>query len=141
MSPSLVFQIVNTLVLPAWLILIFFPGKSWRKPAVHGIALVMSIVYVIYVIKGLGNLDLQSFNELEGVKAMFTSDEAVVTGWVHYLVFDLLVGNWIVNQSRRLKINHYFIIPCLFFCFMFGPAGYLLFWLVKFTLGRKNASK
>lgn len=133
MSASEVFQIVNTIVLPAWLILIFFPGKSWRNPAIYTFALAMSLVYAFYIITGLGNFDFESFNSLEGVKALFTADEAVLAGWVHYLVFDLLVGNWVLNQSRKHQINHFFIIPCLLLCFMFGPVGYLLYSIIKIS--------
>jgi hypothetical protein len=139
MATSDVFQIVNTIVLPAWLILIFFPGKSWRNPVIYTFSAAMAIVYAIYIIKGLGDLDMESFSELEGIKAMFASDEAVLTGWVHYLVFDLLVGNWILNQSRKQHINHFLIIPCLLLCFMFGPVGYLVYFLIK-TLKTKQLS-
>jgi hypothetical protein len=131
MSASEVFQILNTIVLPAWLILVFFPKKSWRNLAIYGFAMVMAVVYAFYIVTGLSDLDLEAFSQLEGVKAMFSSDEAVLTGWVHYLVFDLLVGNWVVNNAQKHKINHYLIIPCLFFCFMFGPVGYLLYSSVK----------
>lgn len=131
MDASIVFKIVNTIVLPAWIILIFFPKKSWRNPVIYTFAALMSVVYAVYVISGLGNMDMEAFSKLEGIKAMFTSDKAVLTGWVHYLVFDLLVGNWVLNNSQKHNINHYIIIPCLFFCFMFGPVGYLLYSIVK----------
>ena len=127
MTASLVFQIVNSIVLPAWLILIFFPGKSWRNQVIYGFSMLMALVYIVYVIKGLGNMDMQSFNSLEGVTSMFTSEEAVLTGWVHYLVFDLLIGNWILTRSRKNEIPHLLVVPCLLLCFMFGPAGYLLY--------------
>jgi hypothetical protein len=131
MTPSIVFQIVNTIVLPAWLILIFFPNKSWRNTLIYAFAMAMAIVYLVYVLKGLTDLDMQSFSELEGIKAMFKSEEAILTGWVHYLVFDLLIGNWILNQSRKHKIHHFLIIPCLLLCFIFGPVGYLLYSIIK----------
>jgi len=131
MDASIVFQIVNTIVLPAWIILIFFSKKSWRNPVIYGFAMLMALVYTFYVITSLGDMDMEAFSKLEGVKAMFSSDKAVLTGWVHYLVFDLLVGNWIVNNAQKHKINHYVVIPCLFFCFMFGPLGYLLYSGVK----------
>ncbi|SDG56258.1 ABA4-like family protein [Psychroflexus sediminis] len=137
MTASDVFQIVNTIVLPAWLILIFFPSKSWRNPVIYGFSMAMSVVYLVYVITGLGNFDMESFSKLEGIKAMFTSDAAVLTGWVHYLVFDLLIGNWILNQSRKHDINHFLIIPCLLLCFMFGPVGFLLYSIIKLVKTKK----
>ncbi|MBZ9778285.1 DUF4281 domain-containing protein [Psychroflexus sp. CAK8W] len=137
MSPSVVFQIVNTIVLPAWLILIFFPNKHWKTPVIYTFAAAMSVVYAIYVIQGLGDFDMESFSKLEGIKAMFTSDEAVVTGWVHYLVFDLLVGHWILKQSQKENISHFLIIPCLLLCFMFGPVGYLLYFMIRTVKTKK----
>jgi len=131
MTANLVFQIVNTAVLPAWIVLIFFPKKSWRNPVIYSFAAIMALTYAIYVFTGLGNFDMESFSKLEGIKAMFTSDVAVLTGWIHYLVFDLLVGNWVLNNSQKHKINHYIIIPCLLLCFMFGPIGFLLYSIVK----------
>lgn len=131
MTTSVVFQIVNTIVLPAWIILVFFPKKPWRNPVIYGFAMAMALVYAFYVVSSLGDLDLEAFSKLEGIKAMFASDKAVLTGWVHYLVFDLLVGNWVLNNSHKHHINHYLIIPCLLLCFMFGPMGYLLYSLVK----------
>jgi hypothetical protein len=131
MDTSLVFQIVNTIVLPAWIILIFFPKKSWRNPVIYSFAVLMAILYTFYVITGLGDMDMESFSKLEGIKEMFSTDVAVLTGWIHYLVFDLLVGNWVLNNSQKHKINHYWVIPCLILCFMFGPIGYLIYSLVK----------
>ena len=131
MTTAIVFQIVNTIVLPAWIILIFFPKKSWRNPVIYGFAMAMAVVYAFYVVTSLGDLDMESFSKLEGIKAMFASDKAVLTGWVHYLVFDLLVGNWVLNNSQKHHINHYLVIPCLLLCFMFGPVGYLLYSLIK----------
>jgi len=131
MSTALVFQIVNTIVLPAWLVLIFFPKKAWRNTAIYTFAMAMSLVYTYYVASGLGELDMESFSTLEGIKAMFTTDVAVLTGWVHYLVFDLLVGNWVLNNAQKHKINHYLIIPCLLLCFIFGPVGFLLYSIIK----------
>jgi hypothetical protein len=83
------------------------------------------------VATGFGDLDMESFSTLEGIKAMFTTDVAVLTGWTHYLIFDLLVGNWVLNNSQKHHINHYLIIPCLLLCFMFGPVGFLLYSVIK----------
>ena len=91
----------------------------------------MALVYAFYVGSGFGDFDFEAFSTLEGVKAMFTTNVAVLTGWVHYLVFDLLVGNWIVNNEQKHNINHYLIIPCLLFCFMLGPVGVLLYSVIK----------
>ena len=139
MNASEVFQIVNTLALPAWIILLIAPKKKWRNPWIYGFAAVMASVYAFYVLTGLNNFDPAAFGSLAGVKRLFTNDEAVLAGWVHYLVFDLLIGNWIVNQSVKHGIKHYLIIPCLFLSFMFGPVGYLLFTIIKISKAKTIA--
>ncbi len=139
MSTTDVFQIVNTIVLPAWLILIFAPKQKWRNPVIYSFAAVMASVYAFYVLTGLNNFDPSSFGSLVGVKALFTHDEAVLAGWVHYLVFDLLIGNWILNQSIKHGVKHYLVIPCLLLSFMFGPIGYLLFTIIKISKAKTLA--
>lgn len=126
-----VFKLANALVLPAWLVLILFPTKSWRTPAVYTIAALLGVTYVFYVVTGLGDLDLQAFSTLAGVKALFATDVAILTGWLHYLVFDLLVGHYILIQSQKHQIAHGWMIPCLVLCFMFGPAGFMAYLLVR----------
>mgnify|MGYP001077027512 CR=1 FL=1 len=131
MTTSDVFELVNSIVLPAWLVLIFFPTKAWKNPVVYSFAAALAVVYLLYVIRGLGEMDMQAFMTLDGIKAMFSSDEAVLAGWIHYLVFDLLVGCWILNNSQKHNISHFLIIPCLLLCFMLGPVGFLLYWVIK----------
>ena len=131
MTAADIFQIVNTGVLPAWLFLLLAPKRNWRNPVIYSFAAIMSLTYSFYVFSGLGDFDPSAFNSLEGVKNLFTNDEALLAGWIHYLVFDLLIGNWIVNQSIKHGIKHYLVIPCLLFSFMFGPVGYLLFSIIK----------
>jgi hypothetical protein len=63
--------------------------------------------------------------------ALFTEENAVLAGWVHYLAFDLLIGMWMLDQHKELKINQLLIAPCLFLTFMLGPIGFLLFIIIK----------
>lgn len=131
MNTADVFSLCNALVLPAWLVLIFFPKKKWRNPVIYSFAVVLSGLYAYYVVSNLTDFDPNAFNSLDGVKQLFTSDLAVLTGWIHYLVFDLLIGNWILNLSIKNGLKHWVVVPCLLLCFMFGPVGYLVFMAVK----------
>ncbi len=71
------------------------------------------------------------FGSLKSVMALFTEENAVLAGWVHYLAFDLLIGMWMLDQNKELKINQLLIAPCLFLTFMLGPIGFLLFIIIK----------
>ena len=67
---------------------------------------------------------------------LFTSPTAVLGGWIHYLVFDLFVGAWIVRDARRESINHWLTVPLLFITLMAGPAGLMLYLLLRLALRR-----
>ncbi|MCF6234348.1 MAG: DUF4281 domain-containing protein [Rhodobacteraceae bacterium] len=54
---------------------------------------------------------------------------------MHFLAFDLLVGAWICRTARREGVTFWLVIPCLPLTFLFGPAGFLAFALVR--SGRK----
>jgi hypothetical protein len=134
MSNDQLFQICNTLVLPAWLLLAIVPRWKWTgRIVVSGVILLLSIVYVSNIIPAFsgGGTDFSSFSSLEGVTAMFAVPGAVLVGWVHYLAFDLLAGWFIVNDAARQKIPLWWTVPCLLFSFMLGPTGWLLYWIIR----------
>lgn len=136
MSAADIFNFANTFVLPFWLLLIVYPKWQLRNVVIYSAAALLACIYAFYIFTG-PSMDFDSFGSLEGVMGLFTVPEAVLVGWIHYLAFDLLMGNWIVNHSRELGIKHLFVIPCLVFCFMLGPVGYLIFTIVKYSkLGR-----
>ena len=78
------------------------------------------------------------FGSLESVMDLFTEEKAVLAGWVHYLVFDLLVGMWMVNQNRDLGIHQILMAPCLLGTFMLGPVGFLLFMIIRSLILKKS---
>ena len=67
------------------------------------------------------------FGSLASVMALFTEENAVLAGWVHYLAFDLLIGMWMIKQNEKIGIHQILMAPCLFATFMLGPVGFLLF--------------
>ncbi|WP_430410671.1 ABA4-like family protein [Kordia sp.] len=133
MSPSEVFSIVGMLAMSMWILMVFLPKWNVTRFFIDYkiIPIVLSIVYVIYIIQAMqigGGMD---FGSLQSVMTLFTEEHAVLAGWVHYLAFDLLIGMWILNQNETVKIHHLLIIPCLFATFMLGPVGFLLFIIMK----------
>ena len=77
---------------------------------------------------------------LDALMIGFTDPQAVVTGWVHYLTFDLFCGAWLARDSRRIGIPHLAIVVPLLLTFAAGPLGLLIylvmryFWKQRFTL-------
>jgi len=54
----------------------------------------------------------------------------------NYLLFDLFVGAWIARDAKRRGFSHALLIPCLFFTFMAGPFGLLLYVLFRKVTGK-----
>lgn len=130
MTTENLFQIVNTFVLPFWLLLIVYPSWKYRNTVIYIAVGSLAAVY-FYLMANGAPMDLSDFSTLEGIVSLFAVPEAVLIGWIHYLAFDLLIGNWIVNETRRLSITHWLAIPSLLLTFMFGPIGFLLFLIIK----------
>jgi hypothetical protein len=141
MTPSEVFKIVGTLALPMWILLIVLPKWKVTRFLIDYkiVPVLLSVVYAIYIAKALIAGGMMDFGSLESVMQLFTVENAVLAGWIHYLAFDLLVGMWMVNQNQTLQIHPIILAPCLVGTFLFGPVGFLIFMIIK-SIKRKNAT-
>jgi len=133
MMPSSIFSIVNIAAMVMWFLLVFLPRWKVTKFLIQYklIPIALAIVYVIFIVQSLLAGVVLDFGSLNSVKTLFTNENLLLAGWIHYLVFDLLIGMWILDQNKNLGINNLFIALCLIFTFMLGPIGYLLFILFK----------
>ena len=133
MTPSVIFSICNLMVMPMWLLLIFLPKWKATRFLIDYkiIPILLSLVYAVYIGISLATGGMMDFGSLKSVMALFTVENAVLAGWVHYLAFDLLIGMWMVDTNKNIGIHQVLMAPCLFFTFMFGPIGFLLFTIIK----------
>lgn len=138
MGAATLYEYLNMLILPGWLLLIFAPGwkvtrlivRSGLYPAVF--AVVYLILFVVHF-----NPTEADFATLEGLMAGFTNPPLVVMGWAHYLVFDLFVAIWVVGDAEKLEIKHFWLIPILILCLMAGPIGFLIYWVVRIVVKKR----
>ncbi len=133
MTPSEVFSISSMLAMPMWILMIFLPKWKVTRFLIDFkiIPLLLSIIYAIYIFISIQKGGMMDFGSLASVMQLFTVENAVLAGWVHYLAFDLVVGMWMLDQNKELKIHPVVMAPCLFGTFMFGPIGFLLFMIIK----------
>ena len=138
MNIDTLFTICNVVPLPLWILLVFAPEWKWTGIIVHSmvIPMVLAVVYLVLMATTFGDTE-GNFNSLEGLHALFAADEALLAGWIHYLVFDLFIGAWEVRDARRLGINHLLVVPCLFLTLMAGPVGLLLYMGLRWTLRKR----
>ncbi|WP_265570457.1 ABA4-like family protein [Sphingomicrobium nitratireducens] len=144
MDWATLFTIANTAVLLPWAALIFMP----RGPKTHalifylGIGL-LSLTYAVSLVSllvangGLG--EGGGFGSVEEVRTLFMSDAGVTIGWIHYLAFDLFVGQWIAKDADHKMVSRWVQGPILFLTLMAGPLGLFVWMLVRERRARAMA--
>ncbi len=129
MTDAQLFQIANTTALLSWIVLILQPRRA--EPVLRFLVpTVLAVLYIWALSSAPANPD-GGFGSLAQVKALFSQDRAVLAGWVHYLAFDLFVGCWMVRDAHERGVFYLLVVPCLATTFMFGPAGLLLYLMLR----------
>jgi hypothetical protein len=134
MSPEQLFRLANSLALFGWASLALSLAIRWEilRTLIAGLAvpLVLSVGYTAILAthwaQGSG-----SFSSLAGVASLFQSPWLLLAGWVHYLAFDLFIGTWIAKDAEARGAPRRVLIPVLPAVFLFGPAGFLLWHLLR----------
>jgi len=139
MTPDTIFRICSAIAMVGWLLLIIASPLAGGidKFIISIVITLFCIVYAWLIFSSFAPADMKSFGSLDGVMGLFQNKTLVTAGWVHYLAFDLVTGVWIKKNSLKYGISHWLIIPCLFFTFMLGPLGLLLYLLIR-TLKAKQ---
>jgi hypothetical protein len=128
------FRLANGLALFGWASLTLSLALRWEilRALIAGFAvpLTLSVGYTAILAthwaQGNGN-----FSSLAGVASLFQSPWLLLAGWVHYLAFDLLTGSWIAGDAQTRGAPRWALIPVLPAVFLFGPAGFLLWHLLR----------
>jgi hypothetical protein len=136
MDPASVFQVVNVLPLPVWLLWMAAPSSQLSRTVARSLwpMGVLAGLYLLFLAIALstGGFDPAGYGSLAGVMQLFDGEWATVAGWTHYLCFDLFVARWIMNDAPDAG---YWLTPILFLTLMFGPVGLLCYLAVRGPLG------
>lgn len=130
MQPESVFSVCNTLALAGWITLLAGAQKPWGPGVARWLALAFAAVYIVVLAAHFGESD-GGFGALPEVMKLFTNRWVALGGWIHYLAFDLFVGAWIVETGQSDQLPWWRIVPALPLTFLFGPAGLLLFTILR----------
>ena len=133
MDPAQIFQVVNLLPMPIWLLWMAAPTSQASRTVARSVWpwAILAMAYLVFIavaVRESGGLDPRAFGSLEGVMRLFDSRWATLAGWTHYLCFDLFVARWIMNDAPDAG---YWLTPILFLTLMFGPVGLLLYLAVR----------
>ena len=109
-----------------------FVSSNWVRRTITT-KIIPALFAVLYTVIA-GSLFWRSsggFSSLADVATLFSNPWLLLAGWVHYLAFDLLMGSWEVEDARQRGIPHLMVVPCLLLTFLFGPAGWLLYTILR----------
>jgi hypothetical protein len=144
MNADSLFRLCNSVALAGWLVLIV---TGWSPRASRLISSLITGLLVPGLLAGLYLALIVThwgghkggFGTLSDVMLLFTDRWSVLTGWVHYLAFDLFIGSWEVRDARRNGVPFLLVLPCLVLTFLFGPIGLLLYLVVAGVASRGKA--
>jgi hypothetical protein len=141
MTPEQIFSIANLVALAGWLLLAVLPRRPWVAATVTGVAIpaLLAVLYVALIATQWRTSE-GGFGSLTQVALLFENRWLLLAGWVHYLAFDLFIGSWEVRVARLRGVPQWLVLPCLFFTFMFGPAGWLLYLALR-SAGAREPSR
>jgi hypothetical protein len=136
LDADMVFKAINWLALAGWAALLLSP---LRRGAAIVFARIMAAclcgLYLSLLVNGMiagpGMPEGAGFQTLDAVQALLSTRGAILAAWVHFLAFDLFVGSWIASDAPGARVPHALVIPCLALTFVAGPAGLLLYLLLK----------
>jgi hypothetical protein len=126
------FSLAGSAAMLGWAILIFLPRRYDLLFAVpqYLIPLGLGLLYAGLMFANIYTVD-GGYGSLEQVRALFSKDEILLAGWVHYLAFDLFIGAWIARQSDSIGIPRLIQAMLLLATFMFGPVGLAAFLIMR----------
>ena len=129
-----IFSACGVVAMLGWVGLIFAPGVVVLRDVIIRVLIptFIAITY-LWLMFTTTTPDGGGFGSLAEVKVLFSVEALLLAGWIHYLAFDLFVGTWEVADARREGIHHLMVVPCLIATFLAGPAGLLLYFIVKYT--------
>lgn len=124
-----IFQILNAVTLVAWIVILLAVrlknAPLLRAPMIW--ALVLGFIYLYLLATEFRGSDFSLMGSLFGVVHLFSFPAKALTGWVHYLAFDLLIGIWMARDSATRKLPGTLVSICLMLTFFAGPIGALLY--------------
>ncbi|MFI1396637.1 ABA4-like family protein [Streptomyces sp. NPDC020681] len=136
------FQLSFLLASPIWALMIFAP--NWRPTArVASSPLTVVPILVVYITMAVpvfpelwtavSNPDIDKFRDLA---ALANGAGAI---WAQVIAWDLLLGQWMFLEARRLGISPWVMSPLLVFTILFSPFAFPLFLVLRAAKARPAA--
>ncbi len=134
------FELSFLLAAPVWLLMIFAP--RWGPTArIAGSPLTVVPVLIVYLAlavpvfpelwSAVSSPDLDTFRELTALP------DGAGAVWAQVIAWDLLIGQWMYREGRRLEISALLMGPLLVLTVLLSPFGFLAFLGVRAVRERR----
>jgi len=145
MSFELCYILIHIPIIPAWALLVLAPKSTLTQKYVHSayLPILMGIIYTSFLISAVffgQSSEAAGMSNLKAVQALFSHPVGILTGWVHFIIFDLFVGAWIGRDALRQNMPHWMTVICFIFTVMFGPLGLMLYLISRKFMGKGDWS-
>jgi len=136
------FEFINIAIMPLWFGLLFFPRKAWVSLAIDTFVFVAAILYVVNMVPGLAvAFPIILKPTIPTVGALLSTPAGTLLSWTHFVIGDLWAGRWISQDAHRHGISRLWVVPILILTLLFGPIGFLSYFLVKLALTKTFGTK
>ncbi|MDX2098512.1 MAG: ABA4-like family protein [Leptolyngbyaceae cyanobacterium bins.59] len=126
MTVDLLFNIANLYVLPFWALMILLPKWGVTRKVMESLLpfLPLAGLYVYWFATSLNSEAAQALANPQAadIARFFSEEKAAATGWVHFLVMDLVAGRWIYWEGQKSGV---WTVHSLVLCLFAGPLGVL----------------
>jgi hypothetical protein len=137
----LAFKLFGLLVMPFWMAMIFLPRWAVTRKVMQSLWTVglFALPYTLLQIPFYASaLPLFLRPELDKIQQLLGTPTGATQAWLHFIAVDLFAGRWIYLDSRERDISVWIMGPILFLMAMFGPAGLVLYLLVRAAHARSQ---
>ncbi|CAM9663034.1 unnamed protein product [Choristocarpus tenellus] len=133
------FTMCNQMILPAWIIMILAPKWKMRGTIVWTTVLFNSLAYALVFGSalaaskdGVGTI-YADMGTYKGVVDLLGRAQFALPAWIHYLAFDMVVGNLLLEKNLvdPAGLHHLLMAPVLVLVLMAGPMGVLSYFLAS----------
>lgn len=137
------FELSFWLAAPVWLLMIFAPG--WGPTArIAASPLTVVPVLVVYLTMALPVFPelwaAVSSPDLDGFRDLMVLADGAGAIWAQVIAWDLLIGQWMYREARRIGIHPLVMGPLLVFTILLSPFGLLLFLMLRAAKERVAAA-
>tara|TARA_B100001123_G_C15214575_1_gene988654 strand:- start:321 stop:794 length:474 start_codon:yes stop_codon:yes gene_type:complete len=131
-------------VLPFWFLLIMAPNSKITQIFVNSIILPLILgtayVYVLYQAVMLDENLFQTFKlylSFDNLYTIFATESFLLAFWLHFIALNLFLGTWVSRNGAKYNMPKSVVALPLILIYLFGPAGLVIFWMIRIFYSKK----